>query len=451
ILKTCRHVLNAMSRGGMYDVIGGGFARYSVDNFWLVPHFEKMLYDNAQLALAYLHGYLVTGDVNFRQVCEETLDFLLREMTHPDGGFYSSLDADSEGEEGRFYVWTQDEIEAALGSEFEFFKAAYGITLQGNWEGKIVLQRALDDSSLSSRFKLDPEALRQNLAESHHQLLDIRNTRIRPGTDDKVLVMWNALVLAALAEAGRFLKRQDYLDAAIRNARFLMDNLYVNDRLLRSWRDGQAKHNAYLEDYAALILAHLTLYQSDPNPDWYASAARLADELIAHFADPDGGFFDTRDDHEALLVRPKDLQDNATPSGSSLACDALLKLAAFTGDGKYRDSAEKALGLVVDFATRYPTSFARWLSAADFALGNVKQVAAVYEVDGEATQKLLQVIRSTYRPNMVIAASVYPPPSNAPELLRDRPLKNGAATVYVCEGFVCKNPVTSIPELEKLL
>jgi len=451
ILKTCRHVLDAMSRGGMYDVVGGGFARYSVDNFWLVPHFEKMLYDNAQLALAYLHGYLVTRDVNFRQVCEETLDFLLREMTHAEGGFYSSLDADSEGEEGKFYVWTHDEIKAALGSEFEFFKAAYGITPQGNWEGKTVLQRALDDSTLSARFKLDPKTVRQKLAESHLRLLNVRNTRIGPGTDDKVLVMWNALALAAFAEAGRYLQRQDYLHAAIRNAHFLMDNLYLNDRLLRSWRDGQAKHNAYLEDYAGLILALLALYQSDPNPEWFATALKLSDEMVAHFADPGGGFFDTRDDHETLLIRPKDVQDNATPSGNALACEALLKLAAFTDEGKYRDIAEKALGLVVDFATRYPTSFARWLSAVDFALGNVKQVAALFEVDGEGVGKLLNVIQSTYRPNMVIAASAYPPPPNAPALLKDRPLKEGKPTIYVCEGFVCKNPVTSIPELENLL
>ena len=214
ILKASQHVLDAMSRGGMYDVVGGGFARYSVDNFWRTPHFEKMLYDNAQLALVYLHGYLVTGEVKYRWVCEETLDFLLREMTHPEGGFYSSLDADSEGEEGKFYVWTQDEIQSILGPDFDFFKAAYGITPQGNWEGKTILQRALDDSTLAARFKLDPETVHTKLAECHSRLLEARNTRVRPGTDDKVLVMWNALALLAFAEAGRYLDRKDYLDAA---------------------------------------------------------------------------------------------------------------------------------------------------------------------------------------------------------------------------------------------
>jgi uncharacterized protein YyaL (SSP411 family) len=263
-----------MARGGMYDVVGGGFARYSVDNYWRVPHFEKMLYDNAQLALVYLHGFLLTGETKFRQVCEETLEFILREMTHSEGGFYSSLDADSEGDEGKFYVWTQGEIESVLeGADFELFKAAYGITPQGNWEGKTVLQRTLDDGTLAARFKLDPESVREKLSESHRKLLKTREERVRPATDDKVLVMWNALALSAFAEAGRYLDRKDYLDAAVRNARFLSDNLYIENRLHRSWRDGQVKHNAYLEDYASLTLGLLDLYQSDFNPEWFETAS----------------------------------------------------------------------------------------------------------------------------------------------------------------------------------
>jgi uncharacterized protein YyaL (SSP411 family) len=451
IVKLVVHVLNAMARGGMYDVVGGGFARYSVDNYWRVPHFEKMLYDNAQLALAYLHAYLVTGETKFRQICEETLDFVLREMTNAEGGFYSSLDADSEGEEGKFYVWTQDELQQALGQDFESFKAAYGITPQGNWEGKTVLQRALDDSSLAARFKLDPEGVRRKLIELHRKLLEVRSQRVRPGTDDKVLVMWNALILSAFAEAGRYLKRPDYLDAASRNARFLLDNLVVNGHLQRSWREGQAKHNAYLEDHAALILGLLELYQSDFNDEWFAAASRLAGELVAHFTDPNGGFFDTSDDHESLLVRPKDVQDNATPSGNAMACEALLKLAAFSDEGRYSDLAEKALGQVVDYSTRYPTSFARWLSAADFALGNVKQVAILYETGSDILQDFLSVLQSTYKPNQVVAASTVPVRPDAPALLNDRLLQDGKTTVYVCEGFVCKNPVTTVAELEKIL
>jgi uncharacterized protein len=448
ILKAAQHALDAMSRGGMYDVVGGGFARYSVDNFWRTPHFEKMLYDNAQLALVYLHGYLVTGEVKYRWVCEETLDFILREMTHVDGGFYSSLDADSEGEEGRYYVWTQQEMEKILGLDFEFFRAAYGITPQGNWEGKTILQRALDNSSLAARFKMDTEAMHAKLAESHSRLLEARNLRVRPGTDDKILVMWNALALTAFAEAARYLGRQDYLDAAIRNARFLLDNLYVTDRLRRSWRDGQARHNAYLEDYAGLILALLALYQSDPNREWYTTALIFADEMVTHFSDPNGGFFDTRDDHEALLVRPKDLQDNATPSGNSLAALALLQLATYGDRTKWRGTAEDMLASAQNALLRYPTAFAQWLSAADFAIGPTREVAILGDLEAAETRALVRTLWKGYRPRQVAAISAFPPGPGSPALLLDRPLLHNEPTAYVCQGFVCLQPVNSPAEME---
>lgn len=472
ILKSSVHALRAMARGGMYDVVGGGFSRYSTDNFWRVPHFEKMLYDNALLARAYLHAWQITGDPFFKRVVTETLDFIAREMTHPDGGFYSSLDADSEHEEGKFYVWTLDEIRAVLKTDSDFFEAAYGITTRGNWEGKTVLQRALDDSSLAARFKLDVEAVPSKLADCHSQLLSARAKRVRPGTDDKVLTSWNGLMLATMAEASHVIAseakqspaservassgyrppRNDiYYNLATRNAEFLLSQLRPNGKLKHSWRDGKKTDAVFLEDYAALILGLLELYQTDFNDKWFASAKELADEMIELFNDPAGGFFDTSKDGEALLVRPKDVQDNATPSGNALACEALLKLAAFTDEGKYRDLAEKSLGLVVGMAVRYPTAFGRWLSAADFALGKVRQVAVVEEANGEATSELIRVVRSAFRPNLIIAASAYPPSNDAPALLRDRPLKNGKSTAYVCEGFVCKNPVTSIAELKELL
>jgi uncharacterized protein YyaL (SSP411 family) len=372
-------------------------------------------------------------------------------MTNPQGGFYSSLDADSEGEEGRFYVWTQDEIHRILGPEFDFFKTAYGITPQGNWEGKTLLQRALDDSSLAARFKLDPEAVHTKLAEAHARLLDARSTRVRPGTDDKVLVMWNALALLAFAEAGRYLGRQDYLHAAMRNAHFLLDNLYVNDRLLRSWRDGQAKHNAYLEDYAGLVLALLALYQSDSNPEWYVSALKLADEMVAHFTDPNGGFFDTRDDHEVLLVRPKDIQDNATPSGNALAVMALLQLATYGDRTTWRDTAEDMLDSIVNALLRYPTAFAQWLSAADFALGPTHEVAIVGDLDDGATKALIRSTWKSYRPRQITAISAHPPRPGSPALLADRPLINNQPTAYVCQGFVCLQPVNSPDEMEAQL
>ncbi|HUE99080.1 MAG TPA: thioredoxin domain-containing protein [Anaerolineales bacterium] len=454
-LKVAVHLLRTMSRGGMYDVVGGGFSRYSVDNFWRVPHFEKMLYDNAQLARAYLHAWQITKEPHFKQVVIETMDFVAREMTHPAGGFYSSLDADSEGEEGKFYVWTLEEIRDVLKDDAGFFEAAYGVSPRGNWEEKTVLQRALDDASLAARFQLDPNAVPSKLVDSHSKLLSARASRVRPGTDDKVLTAWNGLMLAAVAEASRVLDNPDlqhkYLVMATRNAEFILDALRPSSRLKRSWRQGKITNEVFLEDYAALILGLLELYQTDFQDKWFAIAQEFAEEMIELFNDPNGGFFDTSKDSEELLLRPKDLQDNAMPSGNTLACEALLKLAAFTENGKYRDIAERSVRLVANHALRYPTSFARWLSAADFALGNVKQVAVVYDAGPEDARDLLQIIQSAYRPNMVVAASTDPPSKDAPSLMMDRPLKDTKPTVYVCEGFVCKMPVNTIFDLQELL
>jgi uncharacterized protein YyaL (SSP411 family) len=454
-LKPAIHVLKAMSRGGMYDVVGGGFSRYSVDNFWRVPHFEKMLYDNAQLVRAYLHAWQITKEPHLKQIVIETLDFVAREMTHPAGGFYSSLDADSEGEEGKFYAWTLEEMREVLKEESEFFEAAYGITPRGNWEGKTVLQRALDDDSLAARFKVDPKTVPAKLSEGHSRLLAARSSRIRPGTDDKILTAWNGLMLAAVAEAARVIDETElqhkYQILATRSAEFLLDALRPDGKLKRSWRQGKITNEVFLEDYAALILGLIELYQTDFQDKWFAFAQELTAEMLDLFSDPNGGFFDTSKDSQDLLLRPKDLQDNATPSGNSLACEVLLKLAAFTDNGQYRDLAEKSLGLVANQGLRYPTSFARWLSAANFALETVKQIAVVYAIDLEVAREFLHTIQWQYRPNTVVAASSYPPSKNAPSLLVDRPLMDGKPTVYVCEGFICKLPVTSTAELQTLL
>jgi len=457
ILKTALHALKVMARGGMYDVVGGGFARYSTDNFWRVPHFEKMLYDNAQLALAYLHAWQITHEPFFKGVVIETLDFVMREMTHPDGGFYSSLDADSEGEEGKFYVWTKLEIQEAIAndSDFEFFNAAYGITEKGNWEGKNVLQRALDDASLAARFKLDEKAVAVKLTDCHSKLLAARTQRVRPNTDNKVLTAWNGLMLHTFAEAARVLddkqKATEYLTLATRSANFLLSNLYINGKLHRSWHAGKTTDEVFLEDYASLIIGLLELYQTDFHNRWFASAIELANDMLLRFGDPSGGFFDTPNDGESLLIRPKELQDNATPSGNTLAREALLKLAALTDKTEYRDVAEQAFRLITDSALRYPMGFARWLSAADFALDKGKQIAVVFEAKDKDAQEMIRFIQSEYRPNAIIAASAYPPPKNAPALLMNRPLKENRPTVYVCEHFVCKQPINSIQELEKLL
>ena len=470
-IKASLHALHAMARGGMYDVVGGGFSRYSTDNFWRVPHFEKMLYDNAQLVRAYLHAYQVTGDPSFRRVVEETLAFVAREMTHPEGGFYSSLDADSEGVEGKFYVWTKGEIREQLLENSDFFEAAYGITEKGNWEGKTILQRALDDASLAARFNLTEGTVPAKLAECHEKLLAARSKRVRPGTDDKILTAWNGLMLAAVAEAARVLgvnetflgehigspqhtdSPQRYYKLATRNAEFLLAHLRTDGKLRRSWRDGKTTSEVFLEDYAALILGLLELYQTDFNNKWFTSALELAEKMIQRFGDSTaGGFFDTPADGESLLMRPKDIQDNATPSGNALATEALLKLAALTGRGDFRDAAESALRQVSELAVRYPTAFGRWLSAAEYANANVKQVAIIVSRDGQdSARELVDALRAEYRPNVVVAAAFYPPKEDSPELLQDRPLVNGKSAAYVCEGFVCKQPVTTADELRALL
>ncbi len=471
-IKLINHCLHAMARGGMYDVVGGGFARYSTDQFWRVPHFEKMLYDNALLVRAYLHAWQVNKEPVFEHIVEETLDFVVREMTHAQGGFHSSLDADSEGEEGRFYVWTLDEIRELLKDESEFFEAAYGITAKGNWEGHTVLQRVLDDSSLAARFKVDPETVPAKLADSHSRLLSARASRVRPGTDDKILTAWNGLMLAAFAEASRGLgealiarkpqadeaittaetkslpprtvRKEAYYQVATRNAKFLLSTLRPNGKLRRAWRQGKTTSEVFLEDYAALILGLLELYQTDFDSNWFASARELTDEMIDRFSDPDGGFFDTPKDGENLLIRPKDIQDNATPSGNALACEALLKLAAFTDEGKYRDLAEQSLTLITDFALRYPLGFARWLSAAENAEGHIKQVAVMGQAGEENFERMRHAIQAHYRPGLIIAASSIPIKENSPALLRERAIVNNRATAYVCEGFICKQPTNEI-------
>lgn len=447
-LDMAYHALHSMAQGGMYDILGGGFARYSVDPTWLIPHFEKMLYDNAQLAIVYLHAYLLSGDRVFREVCEATLDFVLREMTHSTGGFFSSLDADSEGEEGKYYLWTPEQIRAALSNAkgTDLFLAAYGVSETGNFDGSNILHRALTNEQLANLFHLGEHTITSKLRALQHRLLDVRNIRTRPATDDKVLVSWNALMLSVLAEAGRSLDRQDYLTAAIRNANFIRQHMFVDGRLKRSWREGIAKQDAFLEDYAGLALGFLTLYQVDPDPQWYQVSIGLLKEIQDHFTDPAGGFFDTRDDNESLLYRPKDLQDTATPSGNALAVLLLLKLASYENQTDWRAQGETILSANIGQITRYPSAFAEWLCDADFALGPVNEVAVLGNLDDPASLALLEPMWRGYLPRLVLAASLCPPPAGSPDLLNDRPLVNGLPTAYVCQGFVCRLPVNE-PEL----
>jgi hypothetical protein len=444
-LDVATHALKSMAAGGMYDVLGGGFARYSVDDRWLVPHFEKMLYDNALLSRAYLHAYLITGDESFRKVCESTLDFVARELRDKDGGFYSSLDADSEGEEGKFYVWKVEEINQILedGVDRDLLISTYGISEKGNFEGHNIFQRAKSNSEIAAQFQLTEEDVERKLDEMHKMLLSAREKRVRPGTDDKVLTSWNALMLTAFAEAGRYLQRPDYIEIARKNANFLLTKLNSDNRLLRSWRAGNAAHNAYLEDYAALNLALLSLYQSDPDVRWFAEAEKLAGEMIAHYSDPKGGFFDTRDDHEKLVTRPKEVQDNATPSGNALAALALLQLSTYSGNGDWHDLASQALGAMQKTAGQYPTAFAQWLAGMSFALAEGREIALVGQMASDDLLALQDALWNEWRPFDLTAISSLPPAAGSPALLNDRPLLEGKASAYICQHFVCKRPLNS--------
>jgi uncharacterized protein len=425
------HTLRAMASGGMYDQVGGGFSRYSIDPYWLVPHFEKMLYDNALLARVYLHGWQVTGDDLFRTVAVETLDWALREMRAPEGGFFSALDADSEGVEGKFYVWTIEEMREALGPDADEAIAWFGATDRGNFEGRNIPVRG-------------PGAPEQ-LGEWRRLLYEARAKRVWPGLDDKRLSSWNALMISALADGGAVLERRDYLDAAQRCADFVLGSMRDADgRLLRTWKDGEARLNAYLEDHAYLLEALLSLYEATFEPRWFGEARALADSMIERFADDEnGGFFETSSDHERLLARRKDLEDHPIPSGNASAAYGLLRLAALTGEHAYEERAVSVLRLLHELAPKHPQAFGHLLQAMDFHLSPVREVALV----GDDLRPLERVVRGEFRPHLVVAGGA---PDGVP-LLQDRAPVDGRAAAYVCERFACKAPVTEPEELERLL
>jgi len=449
-VEPAARALSAMANGGIYDQLGGGFARYTVDAGWLIPHFEKMLYDNALLARAYLHGWQATGFPLFRRVCEETLDWALREMRGREGGFYSALDADSEGEEGKFYIWSVEQVRAVLGDERAGGNGAeatpsaadaaldyFGVLPGGNWEGRTILTRGAEE----------PEGFE----ELRRRLYDARAERVWPGLDDKRLTSWNALMITALADAGAVLEREDYLDAARKCAAFLLDELTDADsRLLRTWKDDEGRLNAYLEDHAYLLDALLTLYEATFELRWFEASRALADTTIERFGDPENsGFFETSSDHEQLLARRKDPEDHPIPSGNAAAAYALLRLAALTGEHEYERQAVGVLRLFVEMAPRHPNAFAHLLQALDFHLAQVKEIALV----GDDLQPLERVVRTAFRPHVVVAGS---PPAGSGDasaipLLEGRAPIDGRAAAYVCEHFACKAPVTDPAELEKLL
>jgi uncharacterized protein YyaL (SSP411 family) len=435
--------LDAMAAGGMYDQVGGGFHRYSVDAYWLVPHFEKMLYDQALLTRAYLHAWLVTHEPRYRRVVEEIITYVLRDLTHPDGGFFSAEDADSEGVEGKFYLWSRAEIEDVAGVAAADVVRYYGVTDGGNFEDPHTGYRG------NILHVVDPTARRLPvLDDSLPALLAARARRVRPGLDDKVLLAWNALFLRALAEAAAALERSDWLDAARVNARFLLRELRDDDgRLLRSWQGGRAALLAYAEDYAALLEALITLAEVD-DVQWLAEARGVADGLIARFADEErGGFFTTGTDAEALIVRPKDFQDNATPAENSLAATGLLRLAALTGDDSYAAIATRWVETMASVVGEHPTAFAYLLGAVERVVLPPLEVAVVGDPADPATNRLAAEVRGRVLP--VAVHAVAPPGVGATltPLLAGRPTVDGRATAYVCERYTCRRPVTTPEEL----
>jgi uncharacterized protein YyaL (SSP411 family) len=454
-LHMARLTLDKMALGGMYDHLGGGFHRYSTDATWLVPHFEKMLYDNALLSAAYLEAYQATGASFYREVVEETLGYVLREMTSPEGPFYSTQDADSEGVEGKFYVWSAAETESILGKETaRLFHDVYGVSPEGNWEGHNILNRTRTFAQDAGLLRVPEPELRQKLAEARRELYEVRSKRIWPGRDEKLLTAWNALMIAAFGQAAQVLENPAYAEAAIRAADYLLTRMRGADgRLLRTASAGsEPKLNAYLEDYAFLIDALITLYEATFTPRWIIAARELADVMLAQFSDKQGtGFFFTGEDHEPLIARVKDMHDSSIPSGNAMAATALLRLGKLTGNAKYLDVAEATLKGAIGLMEASPMAAGQLLIALDFYLGPVQEFAVVGAPGKAETKRVLQVIRSGFRPKKVVAFKPAEKDKEAEEavpLLRDKPVK-GDVTTYICQSFACQAPLVGAKAVEK--
>ena len=439
-LEMVRYTAEKMAHSGMYDQLGGGFHRYSTDAKWLVPHFEKMLYDNALLSRFYLHYFQLEQEPLARETAEGILDYVLREMTDPAGGFYSTQDADSEGHEGKFFVWDLDEIRSVLGDEeASSFNSYYNVTEGGNFEGKNILN-------------VNPSFSKPK-SESLSLLFEHREKRIKPDRDEKIITAWNGLMLASFAEAGVILNRPDYTEAARRNADFVLTNLRRDGFLLRTYKDGVAKFNAYLEDYAFLIEGLVTLYETTGEFRRLQEAITLTDRMIEEFWDEEGGgFFFTGKSHEELIVRSKDYFDNATPSGNSVAAAVLLRLHILTSNERYRDLAQSVFAIIADQTRRYPSGFGYALSAMDFLLSSPKEIAIVGK-DETDFHPLLQETWRKYLPNKVVAPGLIndASASSSIPLLQNRPLIDSRATAYVCQNYTCKQPVTNAADLQSQL
>ncbi len=463
--RMAEHTLQFMYFGGMCDHLGGGFHRYSVDEQWLVPHFEKMLYDNAQLAEVYTEAWQLTKNPLYRKVAEDIFAYELRDMRDPGGAFHSTEDADSEGEEGRFYLWTHDALVAELGKEdAAVFCDYYGVRPEGNFQshepyhqGMNILHIAGPPQSVAERHGMTLDELESRLDKMRQKLFAVREERVRPGLDDKILTSWNALLIGALAKGARAFGRNEYKDAAEEAARFILDEMRDGDRLLRTHRGGRSRLPAYLDDYAFLCDAFVDLYQATFNTDWLREAERLADALIERFWDnASGGFYFTSSDHDGLIVRSKPFFDGSEPSGNSVAALGLLRLARLTGKSEYQEKAEATLRAARAQLEHMPRAFMNMLFAVDLAMHPSREVAIIGAKESPETAALLDVVNTRFLPDTVVALRD-PSQTQADQisvqipLLAEREPSNGKPTVYVCRNYTCERPVTSPDEAAALL
>jgi uncharacterized protein YyaL (SSP411 family) len=448
-LHMVTHTFRRMARGGIYDQVGGGFARYSVDAYWLVPHFEKMLYDNALLVRLGAALWQATRDEEVRRVTEETLGWLAREMTSPEGGFYSSLDADSEGHEGRYYVWDSSELESLLGEDASLLRAYWGVTSEGNFEGRNILFVPHDAEAVARAQGVTEPELRTAIERARRILYEARERRVRPGLDDKILASWNGLMLRGVAEAARAFDDAELHALAVRNGEFLFRELVRGDQVLRSYKNGVAKIAGFLEDYAAVALGALALYELTFDRKWLDRARRLADEVLAQFWDESAhALYDTAADAESLVTRPRDVTDNATPSGTSLAIELLLKLGDLFASDLYSERARYLLETIAEPMARYPSAFGHALGAADMAVRGAIEVAIAGEPADERFQSLAATVAERYLPSLVSAGGAGPAIDGI-ALLEGRGAE--VPTAYVCRAYACDAPTDNVAVLAEQL
>jgi len=453
-LEMVVHTLQKMANGGIYDQLGGGFHRYSVDEKWLVPHFEKMLYDNAQLARIYAQVYCATKDPFFKRVVDETISYLMREMLDPNGGFYSTQDADSEGEEGKFFVWTQAEVNEILGAEAgEIFCRIYDVSEHGNFEEKNILHPILTVEQASKLFKREEAEIERLVAEAKKKLLHEREKRVKPFRDEKILTSWNGLMLSGLAEAIKISANPSYVEAADHTLKFFFTEMFRNGALLHTYKDGKAKLFGYLDDHAFFAAGLLDLYEATLEQSHFDRAVEITDTMIREFWDEqDGGFFYTGKSHEQLIARSKPVFDGSVPSGNAVATQLLLRLYHYSGQEQYLKKAERILRVYYDAMASQPFGFAHMLAAMDFYLDKPKEIVLIGNREDQSTAELLTNIYSSYLPNLTLQfASPDQPLEKISPLLAGKTQIDGRPTAYVCQNFTCSRPVTTWEDLKSLL